>query len=819
MADIIYTKFAKKVLGIAGAIAAVEKDKCIETEDLFLALIAAGEGTAYGVLKRYDLEINKISTIFGKNEINRFINNENSVIEDYPESPKTRAVIETAGKYAERFHANEVGTEHILAALLSGNNGIILRAGLTSAEISVNDILLDTFRACGASQRSAGLLLKESVEKQGTVKQVQKTSYLAQFGRSITKEAAEGKLEPVVGREMELQRIMQILSRKTKNNACLLGEAGVGKTAVVELLAEKIADGEVPPDMQNKEIYSLDIAQMVAGTRFRGDFEERLKGTIHEIENKGNIIIFIDELHTIVKAGGEGEADASNIMKPALARGELQVIGATTSDEYQRYIEKDAALVRRFQPVMINEPDRNETINILKGIAPSYEKYHKIKISDEAIETAVDYSIRYIPDRFLPDKAIDVIDESMAGVRLSMSEYNSDKIKKVRQEKKNLEWQLEKSVGEENFKEASRLRKKLDRMETDENVHLLSDDRILTVDDVTKSISAWTGVPVSKLTEAESEKLSRLEDTLHERVIGQNEAVSVVAKAIKRSRIGLKDPKRPIGSFLFLGPTGVGKTELSKTLAEALFGSEKSLIRVDMSEYMDKYTVSRLIGSPPGYVGFDESGELSTQIRKHPYSVVLFDEIEKAHPDVYNILLQVLDDGMITDTHGRKCDFKNAVIILTSNIGANRIVDPHKLGFSGQEESIEGKHNEMRNNVMDEVKHIFKPEFLNRLDDMIVFKTLGESEINEIIDLQMKELKKRAADTLDIKLTYGDRLKKFIFKKGYDIKMGARPLRRAIQDNVEDTLSEEILTGKIKKGDHVSISEKDGAIIFKVKNS
>ena len=642
---------------------------------------------------------------------------------------------------------------------------------------------------------------------------------MEQYSRDLTEAAREDRLDPVVGRNAEVERVMQILCRRMKNNPCLVGEPGVGKTAVVEGLAQMIASGTVPEILADKRILSLDLSGMVAGSKYRGEFEERIKRVIAEVRAAGNVILFVDELHTLIGAGGaEGAMDASNILKPALSRGEVQMIGATTRTEYRKYIEKDAALERRFQPVYVEEPTREETIAILQGLRSKYEEHHGVTISDDALEAATDYAIRYINDRFLPDKAIDLIDEAASRKKLGIFAGNKT-AKKAEETRHNLEEALEAALAEGDIEAAQALKKDLDKTDkkiekTKYNMREKEQEQMLvTEEDVADVVSVWTKIPVSKITQTESQRLLKLEEILHKRVVGQNEAVETVAKAIRRGRVGLKDPKRPIGSFLFLGPTGVGKTELSKALAEAMFGNENAIIRVDMSEYMEKHSVSKMIGSPPGYVGFEEGGQLSEQVRKNPYSVILFDEIEKAHPDVFNVLLQVLDDGRITDSQGRTVDFKNTIIIMTSNAGAQRIVDPKKLGFSNVE-NAESEHKDMKNNVMEEIKRMFKPEFLNRIDDIIVFRALSKEDVKGIAALMLKELKNRLAKQMDITLTYGDTVKNFIFEKGYDKKYGARPLKRAIQNNIEDSLAEEILSGKIQASDKVSMTVVDGKVVF-----
>ena len=636
-----------------------------------------------------------------------------------------------------------------------------------------------------------------------------KTDVLEQYGVDLTQKAAEGKLDPVIGRKSEISRLMQILSRRTKNNPCLVGEPGVGKTAVIEGLAQQIAAGVVPDSMKEKRILTMDLSGMVAGSKYRGEFEERMKRLIQEVKNAGNIILFLDEVHTIIGAGGaEGAIDASNILKPSLARGEVQLIGATTITEYRKYIEKDAALERRFQPVTVEEPSEEQCLEILEGLKAKYEEHHHVEIEADALKAAVRLSSRYISDRFLPDKAIDVVDEacskvSLRGFKVPESIYQLEElIEKLRVD-------LEDAIRSGDINEAAVLnkeregaKKKLDQTRSRFQKRMSEKEVVVTEDDMALVVAEWTKVPVQRLKESESARLQKLEQTLHKRVIGQDEAVSAVAKAVRRGRVGLKDPKRPIGSFLFLGPTGVGKTELSKALAEALFGNEEAMIRVDMSEYMEKHSVAKMIGSPPGYVGHDDGGQLSEQVRRHPYSVVLFDEIEKAHPDVFNILLQVLDDGHITDSQGRKVDFRNTVIIMTSNAGAKAIVDSKKLGFNAKED-LADDYKQMKSNVMKEIKLLFRPEFLNRIDEILVFHPLGKEEMKKIVSLMCNELIKRAKEQLNIKLTIRDSVKKHIVETGTDQKYGARPLRRALQNQLEDRLAEALLSGEVKRDSEV----------------
>ena len=731
-------------------------------------------------------------------------------------SDKLNTLLEQAEKEADRLRNEKIGTEHILLAILKSEDTLAIKL-LNSMAVNLKKTFVDTLVALGMDMTQA----KRELGALSNPKNKKKSSFptLEQYSRDLTEAAREDRLDPVVGRNAEVERVMQILCRRMKNNPCLVGEPGVGKTAVVEGLAQMIASGTVPEILADKRILSLDLSGMVAGSKYRGEFEERIKRVIAEVRAAGNVILFVDELHTLIGAGGaEGAMDASNILKPALSRGEVQMIGATTRTEYRKYIEKDAALERRFQPVYVEEPTREETIAILQGLRSKYEEHHGVTISDDALEAATDYAIRYINDRFLPDKAIDLIDEAASRKKLGIFAGNKT-AKKAEETRHNLEEALEAALAEGDIEAAQALKKDLDKTDkkiekTKHNMREKEQEQMLvTEEDVADVVSVWTKIPVSKITQTESQRLLKLEEILHKRVVGQNEAVETVAKAIRRGRVGLKDPKRPIGSFLFLGPTGVGKTELSKALAEAMFGNENAIIRVDMSEYMEKHSVSKMIGSPPGYVGFEEGGQLSEQVRKNPYSVILFDEVEKAHPDVFNVLLQVLDDGRITDSQGRTVDFKNTIIIMTSNAGAQRIVDPKKLGFSNVE-NAESEHKDMKNNVMEEVKRMFKPEFLNRIDDIIVFRALSKEDVKGIAALMLKELKNRLAKQMDITLTYGDTVKNFIFEKGYDKKYGARPLKRAIQNNIEDSLAEDILSGKIQASDKVSMTVVDGKVVF-----
>jgi ATP-dependent Clp protease ATP-binding subunit ClpC len=728
------------------------------------------------------------------------------------------SILELAGNEAKRLESTEIGSEHLLIAVLKHLDCTAVKI-ILSLKANIQKIYVDIMSACGVDGSTAK---KEfvSLKKGKNKSKASATPTLDQFSRDMTMDARMGNLDPVIGREKEIERVLQILSRRMKNNPCMVGEPGVGKTAVAEGIAYLIAAGDVPDTVRDKRLLSLDLSSMVAGSKYRGEFEERIKKVIAEVKNAGNVILFVDELHTIIGAGGaEGAIDASNILKPSLSRGEIQMIGATTRAEYRKYIEKDAALERRFQPVYVEEPTNEETVEILKGLRPAYEEHHHVEISDQALETAVSLSVRYISDRFLPDKAIDLMDEACSRKRLGFGK-KAKKTLPLELEIQALSDDLENLLEAGGIDEAAELLKKqrkleakLDKMKQNKNAKNV----VVDAEDIADVVSVWTKIPVNKLTEQESKRLERLEEELHKRVVGQNEAVDAVAKAIKRSRVGLKDPKRPVGSFLFLGPTGVGKTELSKALAEAVFGSEDALIRVDMSEYMEKHSVSKLIGSPPGYVGFEEGGQLSEKVRSNPYSVILFDEIEKAHSDVFNILLQVLDDGHITDSQGRKVDFKNTIIIMTSNTGAQRIIDPKKLGFVTAS-NADTEHEDMKKNVMDEVKQNFKPEFLNRIDDIIVFRALTEDDVRNISNLLLKELKQRVVSQMEIQLKFGDAVKKLIFEKGYDKKYGARPLKRAIQTNIEDELAEAVLKGEIKRGDTVQVTVRNDKVKFVVKN-
>ncbi len=808
-----YTDKAKEALNHAARCARSLKQGYVGTEHILVGLLAEQSGVAAKVLSDNGVDIEQV-----KDMIRDLIAFEKGVTlkerEGY--SPRARKVLEEAQRQAERFGQQQTGTEHILLALLKEGENVAVRL-LNTLSINIQKVYVDTLIAMGQD----GMLYKEDLGKKGQGKG--KGSTLSQYSRDLTALAREGKLDPVIGRTDEIRRVIQILSRRTKNNPCLIGEPGVGKTAVVEGLALRIVAGEVPFTVQNKRVLTLDLSGMVAGSKYRGEFEERIKKVVKEVIEDGNVILFLDELHTIIGAGGaEGAIDASNILKPSLARGEIQLIGATTIAEYRKYVEKDAALERRFQPVSVEEPTEQEAIRILEGIKGRYEEHHKVRITEEAVEAAVRLSNRYINDRNLPDKAIDLIDEAAASARLKAMDM-PDKMRELAEQIKKMDKQIERSIRMEAYTQAAEIKRNQDeltkkyerqmarRQTKEENLsYSIGESEIADV------VAMWTKIPVRKLTEKESERLLRLEQILHKRVIGQEEAVSAVAKAMRRGRAGLKDPNRPIGSFLFLGPTGVGKTELSKALAEAMFGSEDAMIRVDMSEYMEGHSVSKMIGSPPGYVGFEEGGQLSEKVRRNPYSVVLFDEIEKAHPDVFNILLQVLDDGHITDSKGRKVSFKNTILIMTSNAGAQRIVDPKNLGFaSGGSEKRD--YEKMKSAVMEEVKKSFKPEFVNRIDDIIVFHQLNDDNMKAIVNLLASNLYKRCETQMDIRLNLTPALKEHLVKKYADNKMGARPLKRAIQSVVEDALAEEILMKKVQPGDTVSAGYKNDKVNFVVK--
>ena len=734
-------------------------------------------------------------------------------------SPRAAKVLEDSHRLAEKFKSQQTGTEHILLAILREGENVGLRL-LNTIGVNVQKLYMDTLIAMGEDINQHKDDLNKNRNKK---KSYGTTQTLNQYSRDLTYLAKEGKLDPVVGRETEIMRVVQILSRRTKNNPCLIGEPGVGKTAIAEGLALRIVNGDVPDTVRNKRVVTLDLAGMVAGSKYRGEFEERIKRVIKEVIDDGNIYLFLDEIHTLIGAGGaEGAIDASNILKPSLSRGEIQLIGATTIAEYRKYIEKDAALERRFQPVMVEEPTESEAVEILNGVAYKYEEHHKVTITQDAIEAAVKLSDRYINDRNLPDKAIDLIDEASAAIRLKNMNV-PDSFKEMTAQIKKYDLQIERSIRMEAYTQAAELRKAQDELikKYDKAVSKYEKNQeektlVVTENEIAEVVANWTKIPVKKLTQKESERLLKLESILHKRVIGQEEAVTAVAQTMKRGRVGLQDPNRPIGSFLFLGPTGVGKTELSKALAEAMFGSENALIRVDMSEYMESHSVSKMVGSPPGYVGFEEGGQLSEKVRRSPYSVVLFDEIEKAHPDVFNILLQVLDDGHITDSKGRKVSFKNTILIMTSNAGAQRIVDPKNLGFAAKRDA-EADYNKMKSGVMEEVKRLFKPEFINRIDEIMVFHPLTEQDMKQIVTLLSKNLCERCRTQMDIDLSFTNTLKEYLVKNYSELKMGARPLKRAIQNVVENELATAILEGRVKRGDAVSAGVRGDKVTFTVK--
>ena len=800
-----YSKESDIVIKEANRVARKLGQNFVGSEHFIVALASVADTTAYSILNENGLDIVKIIDAL------KYTLEPGGVVtgERDKYTMSARRILDDSQYEARRLNSQEVGTEHILLALIKETDCVAVKL-MASENVNIQKVYTDILLACGSDANTAKreyAALKKSRNKSKT-----STPTLDQYSRDLTQEARMGNMDPVIGRTKEIERVMQILSRRMKNNPCMVGEPGVGKTAVVEGIAYLIAHDEVPDTVKGKRLLSLDLSSMVAGSKYRGEFEDRIKKVIGEVVSDGNIILFVDELHTLIGAGGaEGAIDASNILKPSLSRGEIQMIGATTLNEYRKYIEKDAALERRFQPVYVDEPTRDEAVEILKGLRPCYEQHHNVDISDDAVEAAVDLSIRYITDRFLPDKAIDLMDEACSRKRLGFSSdrHNYEKKKAVEAELTTLNDDLEKALMAGNIEAAAEVSARQKELAKKNARKQSSSQRNITVqeNDIADVVSVWTKIPVSKLTEKESKKLERLESELHKRVVGQEEAVTAVSRAIKRSRVGLKDPKRPMGSFLFLGPTGVGKTELSKALADIVFGSEDALIRVDMSEYMEKHSVSKMIGSPPGYVGFEEGGQLSEKVRTNPYSVVLFDEIEKAHSDVFNILLQVLDDGHITDSQGRKVDFNNTIIIMTSNTGAQGIVDPKQLGFVTVSDETK-EHEKMKSNVMDELKRTFKPEFLNRIDDIIVFHALSEANVKDITGLMLKELKNRVQTQMDIELKFTDHAKKYIFGKGYDKKYGARPLKRAIQTYVEDVLAEAILRGDVKKGDTVTVSTK-----------
>lgn len=807
-----YTGKAKKAIDLATRISKKLDYNYVGTEHILAGLIKEGTGVAAQVLSAdgvdYDKLIQMIKDLISPGE-------GVAMAEKSGMTPRAEGVLERAQEIAEHLGYDEVGTEHILMAMISQGDCAAARL-LNTMNVNMQKMYVDILTAIGEDPAR----YREELQKSRAG--ASQTPTLDQYSRDLTELAENGELDPVIGRDKQMLRVIQILCRRGKNNPCLIGEPGVGKTAIVEGLAQSIVNGTVPELIAGKRLVSLDMSGLVAKSKYRGEFEERIKKVINEVIADGNVILFIDELHTIIGAGGaEGALDASNILKPALARGQLQVIGATTIEEYRKYVEKDAALERRFQPVTVEEPSEEEAIEILNGLKSLYEKHHHVTITQEAVTAAVKLSVRYINDRFLPDKAIDLMDEAAAKLRLDNFDASND-MNRLRNEKQLLQDEFEEALSEDDIDKARLIKIQIEdaktRLDKAYKKNIRNRNRkkpVLGENEIARVVSGWTKIPVTRLTENEAEKLSKLENTLHKRVIGQEEAVSAVAKAVKRGRVGLKDPARPIGSFLFLGPTGVGKTEVAKALAEAVFGNEDAMIRVDMSEYMEKHSVSKMIGSPPGYVGHEDGGQLSEKVRRNPFSVILFDEIEKAHPDVFNILLQVLDDGRITDSQGRTVDFKNTIIIMTSNAGASSIIEPKRLGFGDMSDEKQD-HELMKNNVMEEVRRIFKPEFLNRIDETIVFRTLNKDDMKKITALLMKELVKRAEDQLDIELTVRDSARTYIVEKAYDKKYGARPLKRKIQDEIENRLAEDIINGRIKRGDKVIVSTKNKQISLTV---
>ena len=810
-----FTNRAKKAIELANELAIELGHKYIGTEHILYGLVKEGSGVASKVLSNQGIEADMIIE-----EIVNLIGNEMPITETLGFTPRSKRVVENAFIEAKKLGYNYIGTEHILIGILKEADSIATRI-LLELNVNIQRLYNEIVRVINEGEDFINDNSNNS-KKRGSYNQ---TPTLNQFGEDLTKKAEEGKLDPIIGRKTEIERVIQILSRRTKNNPCLIGEPGVGKTAAVEGLAEKIVSGDVPEILKEKRVVTLDISGMVAGSKYRGDFEERIKKALDEVKKAGDVILFIDEIHTIVGAGAaEGAIDAANILKPLLARGEVQLIGATTLNEYRKYIEKDAALERRFSPVTINEPSEKDTIKILKGLRDKYEAHHGVKITDEAIEAAVKMSTRYINYRYLPDKAIDLIDEAASRAKLK-SYTEPEELKKLQEEIEEVENDKEEAVRIQKFEKAAKLRDKQkelqEKYEKEQKKWQNKNNKTvanITEENIAEVIASWTGIPAKKITEDENARLKNLEKTLHERVIGQDEAVEAVAKAIRRGRVGLKDPKRPIGSFLFLGPTGVGKTELSKALAESLFGDENAMIRIDMSEYMEPHSVSKLIGSPPGYVGFDEGGQLTEKIRRKPYSVILFDEIEKAHPDVMNMLLQILEDGRLTDSQGRTVNFKNTVIIMTSNIGARLITDKKTLGFTKSDKNSKEKeedkkdYEDIKKEVMDALKKELRPEFINRIDEIIVFHKLTDKEISKIIDIMLKEVKERL-ESQKIKIELEPEVKELIKNKGIDKNFGARPLRRTIQNTLEDKLAEEILDGNIKKNKINKIGVKDGKIV------
>ena len=805
-----YTDKAKKALNYANRLSRSSGCNYVGTEHILAGLLKEGTGVAAEVLTANNVELEALLKL-----IDELVaaGEEVTVADRDGYSPRTQMVLDRAREMADRFDSERIGTEHLLLAIIKEGDCAASRL-LNTMGANPQKLFVDILAAMGEDPAQ----YREEIQR-GRNEEATLTPTLDQYSRDLTAMARAGRLDPVIGREKETERVIQILCRRGKNNPCLIGEPGVGKTAIVEGIAQSLVNGNVPDIVADKRLVSLDMSGLVAKSKYRGEFEDRIKKVINEVETAGNVLLFIDELHTIIGAGGaEGALDASNILKPALARGDVQVIGATTIEEYRKYIEKDAALERRFQPVQVEEPTEEESIEILKGLRKLYEKHHHVQITDEGVEASVRLSARYVNDRFLPDKAIDLMDEAAAKARLGMM-HGSDDMMQLNREIHQTELDMEHALQEGDIEKARTLKETRENLQAsreklEKKNRRVSKNKVPVVgeNEIADVVAGWTKIPVSRLTESEASRLQKLEETLHKRVIGQEEAVSAVSKAVRRGRVGLKDPKRPIGSFLFLGPTGVGKTEVSKALAEAVFGNEESMIRVDMSEYMEKHSVSKMIGSPPGYVGHEDGGQLSEKVRRNPFSVILFDEIEKAHPDVFNILLQVLDDGHITDSQGRKVDFKNTIIIMTSNAGAQSIIEPKKLGFGAKEDEKQD-HERMKASVMEEVKRIFKPEFLNRIDETIVFRALNKDDMKKIIGIMVRDLQKRCKEQLQIDLVVREAAKEFIVEKAYDRKYGARPLRRKLQDEVEDRLADALIRGKIHTGDRVIVTTKNKEII------
>ena len=805
-----YTDKAKKALNYANRLSRSSGCNYVGTEHILAGLLKEGTGVAAEVLTANNVELEALLKL-----IDELVaaGEEVTVADRDGYSPRTQMVLDRAREMADRFDSERIGTEHLLLAIIKEGDCAASRL-LNTMGANPQKLFVDILAAMGEDPAQ----YREEIQR-GRNEEATLTPTLDQYSRDLTAMARAGRLDPVIGREKETERVIQILCRRGKNNPCLIGEPGVGKTAIVEGIAQSLVNGNVPDIVADKRLVSLDMSGLVAKSKYRGEFEDRIKKVINEVETAGNVLLFIDELHTIIGAGGaEGALDASNILKPALARGDVQVIGATTIEEYRKYIEKDAALERRFQPVQVEEPTEEESIEILKGLRKLYEKHHHVQITDEGVEASVRLSARYVNDRFLPDKAIDLMDEAAAKARLGMM-HGSDEMMQLNREIHQTELDMEHALQEGDIEKARTLKETRENLQAsreklEKKNRRVSKNKVPVVgeNEIADVVAGWTKIPVSRLTESEASRLQKLEETLHKRVIGQEEAVSAVSKAVRRGRVGLKDPKRPIGSFLFLGPTGVGKTEISKALAEAVFGNEESMIRVDMSEYMEKHSVSKMIGSPPGYVGHEDGGQLSEKVRRNPFSVILFDEIEKAHPDVFNILLQVLDDGHITDSQGRKVDFKNAIIIMTSNAGAQSIIEPKKLGFGAKEDEKQD-HERMKASVMEEVKRIFKPEFLNRIDETIVFRALNKDDMKKIIGIMVRDLQKRCKEQLQIDLVVREAAKESIVEKAYDRKYGARPLRRKLQDEVEDRLADALIRGEIHAKDRVIVTTKNKEII------